>query len=188
MFTSCSTRLRTLVVVLSICLGGIWSMAAPAAGLTDLLVGKLGVSQPQAVGGAGSIFQLAKNQMTAGNFAQLSGAVPDMSSYLAAAPALGTAAPTSGTGGALASAAAKALGGSSALGGGSTALGGTGVPGGEVAGVGGKLATLQQLAPAFEQLGMKQKLIGKFVPVVVDYVKQQGGASTAQLLSGALGF
>ncbi|MCC7127150.1 MAG: DUF2780 domain-containing protein, partial [Acidobacteria bacterium] len=39
-----------------------------------------------------------------------------------------------------------------------------------------------------EQLGMKQKLIGKFVPVIVDYVKQQGGASTAQLLTGALGF
>ncbi|HMM74822.1 MAG TPA: DUF2780 domain-containing protein [Gammaproteobacteria bacterium] len=187
MFKPYSMRLRALLVVLSAGLGGLWSSAAPAAGLSELLVGKLGVSQPQAVGGAGSIFQLAKNQMTAGNFAKLSNAVPDMSSYLAAAPALGTAAPSSGTG-ALASAAAKALGGSGALDG-ATALGGTSALGGEAAaGVGGKLATLQQLAPAFEQLGMKQKLIGKFVPVIVDYVKQQGGASTAQLLSGALGF
>ncbi len=179
MSTLLSFRLRKLFVVFLACLGGGWSAAAPAGGLTELLVGKLGVSQPQAVGGAGSIFQLAKNQMTAGNFAKLSGVVPGMSKYLAAAPALGTAAPGAGTG-ALAGAAAKALGGSSAL-------GGTSPLGGQAA-VGGKLATLQQLAPAFEQLGMKQKLIGKFVPVVVDYVKQQGGASTAQLLSGALGF
>jgi len=171
---------RGLFIALVTCAGGAWSSGAVAGGLADLLVSKVGVTQPQALGGAGSIFKLAKNQMSADNFAQLSGAVPDMDSYLDAAPALGTAAPTlstaapaSGTG-ALAGAAASALGG--------------GALGGQAAAVGGKLATLQQLAPAFEQLGMKQKLVGKFVPVVVDYVKQQGGASTAQLLTGALGF
>lgn len=178
---------RGLFIALVTCAGGAWSSGAMAGGLADLLVSKVGVSQPQALGGAGSIFKLAKNQMSADNFAQLSGAVPDMDSYLEAAPALGTAAPTlstaapaSGTG-ALAGAAVSALGGGAALGGG-------GALGGQAAAVGGKLATLQQLAPAFEQLGMKQKLVGKFVPVVVDYVKQQGGASTAQLLTGALGF
>lgn len=180
MSTLLSLRLRNLIVVLLACLGGGWSAAASAGGLTELLVGKLGVTQPQAVGGAGSIFQLAKKQMTAGNFAKLSGVVPGMSKYLAAAPATSTAATGSGTG-AFAGAAAKALGGSSGL-------DGTSPLGGQAAVVGGKLATLQQLAPAFEQLGMKQKLIGKFVPVVVDYVQQQGGASMAQLLSGALGF
>ena len=157
---------------------------AHAGGLTDLLMSQVGVTQPQAEGGAGSIFKLAKAQMTSANFAKLKGAVPGMNNYLDAAPAVAAASPaasalsptpstTPSTTGALASAAAQALGNSQ--------LGGLG-------GVGGKLATIQQLAPAFEQLGMKQKVITKFVPVVVDYVKQQGGMSTAKLLTGALGF
>ena len=137
-----------------------------AAGLTDLLMSQVGVTQPQAVGGAGSIFKLAQAQMTPGNFAKLKGAVPGMEQYLGAAPALAPVAPATTT-----AAPAQALGGT-----------------GQLGGVGGKLATLQQLAPAFDTLGMKQKMIGKFVPVVVDYVKQQGGLSTAKLLTGALGF
>ena len=147
-----------------------------AAGLTDLLMSQVGVTQPQAVGGAGSIFKLAQAQMTPGNFAKLKGAVPGMDQYLGAAPALAPVAPPTTT-------VAPAATGSK-LAAAAQALGGTG----QLGGVGGKLATLQQLAPAFDQLGLKQKMIGKFVPVVVDYVKQQGGLSTAKLLTGALGF
>lgn len=169
-----SVRIHRTGALLAVLLSAaLTALPARATGLTDLLMSKVGVTQPQAVGGAGSIFQLAKSQMTAGNFAKLSGAVPGMGDYLGAAPALAPAAPSTGSG--LAGAAAQALGGSSAL-------------GGQAAGLSGKLATVQQLAPAFDQLGMKQKMVGKFVPVIVDYVKQQGGASTAKLLTGALGF
>ncbi len=154
------------------------SVAAPnyAAGLTDLLVSKVGVSPVQAEGGAGSIFKLAKSQLTAENFGKLKSAVPAMNKYLAAAPVVppvaeaSAAAPASGSS-QLANAAAKALGNS-----------------GQLAGMSGKLATIQQLAPAFEALGMKSKLAGKFLPVVVDYVKSSGGPSVAKLLTGALGF
>jgi Protein of unknown function VcgC/VcgE (DUF2780) len=154
------------------------SVAAPsqAVGLTDLLVSKVGVSPVQAEGGAGSIFKLAKSQLTAENFGKLKSAVPAMNKYLAAAPVVPpvaeatTTAPASGTS-QLASAAAKVLGNS-----------------GQLAGMSSKLATIQQLAPAFEALGMKSKLAGKFLPVVVDYVKSSGGPSVAKLLTGALGF
>lgn len=166
---------RTTRLVVALAFGSLLSASATAGGLTDLLMSKVGVSQPQAVGGAGSVFQLAKSQMTTANFAKLSGAVPDMGQYLGAAPTLAPTTANASGGSALAGAAAKALGGSGAL-------------GTQAADMGGKLATLQQLAPAFEQLGMKQKMVGKFVPVIVDYVKQQGGASTAKLLTGALGF
>ena len=150
-----------------------------ALGLTDLLVSKVGVSPVQAEGGAGSIFKLAKAQLTAENFGKLKSAVPAMNKYLAAAPAVApvadatpataVAAPAGGTS-QLASAALNALGNS-----------------GPLAGMSGKLATIQQLAPAFEALGMKSKLAGKFLPVVVDYVKSSGGQSVAKLLTGALG-
>jgi len=66
------------------------SLAVPAVhagGLTDLLVQKVGVTAPQANGGAGSIFQLAKSRLTQQAFGRLSKAVPGMDSYLAAAPA-----------------------------------------------------------------------------------------------------
>ena len=41
--------------------------------------------------------------------------------------------------------------------------------------LGGKLQGLQQLAPAFEKLGLKPKMITKFMPVVVNYL--QGSSS-----------
>lgn len=146
--------------------------AASAEGLTDLLVSKVGVTKPQAEGGAGSIFKFAKSQMTKDNFKKIKGAVPDMSTYLGAAPAVESAA-TPGPGdkmGGLAGDAAKMLGGSDAL-----------------SGVTGKLQAAQALAPAFEKLGMKPAMVTKFVPVVVDYVKSSGGAAMARLLTGALG-
>lgn len=170
-------RNTTLVATLCACL---FSGTTFAAGLTDLLVSKVGVTPVQAEGGAGSIFKLAKSQLTADKFARIRTAVPGMDKYLAAAPVLpqpATAAPATGAAaaapatGSLAGAAAKALGNS-----------------GQLGAMGGKLATLQQLAPAFEALGMKGKLAAKFVPVVTEYVQSTGGASAAKLLTGALGF
>ena len=58
-----------------------------AGALTDLLIAKVGVTQPQADGGAGSIFKLARAQMTPENFQKLRSAVPGMDTYLGAAPA-----------------------------------------------------------------------------------------------------
>ena len=56
------------------------------AGLTDVLVSQLGVSQQQALGGAGAIFQAAKANMTQQAFSTLSQSIPGMSEMLAAAP------------------------------------------------------------------------------------------------------
>ena len=60
---------------------------ATAGVLTDLLIAKVGVSQPQADGGAGSIFKLARAQMTPENFQKLRTVVPGFDAYLGAAPA-----------------------------------------------------------------------------------------------------
>lgn len=54
--------------------------------LTDVLVRQLGVSQQQALGGAGAIFQTAKAKMAPQAFNNLSQSVPGMSEMLAAAP------------------------------------------------------------------------------------------------------
>ena len=54
--------------------------------LTDTLVKKLSISNEQAQGGAGALFQLAKSNLDAGQFAELSKAVPEMDSLLSKAP------------------------------------------------------------------------------------------------------
>lgn len=59
-----------------------------ASDLTQLLMSKVGVTQPQAIGGAGSIFKLAQAQMTAENFQKIAAVVPSMKTYLGAAQSL----------------------------------------------------------------------------------------------------
>jgi hypothetical protein len=65
--------------------------------LTDVLVRQLGVSQQQALGGAGAIFQAAKAKMAPQAFNNLSQSVPGISEMLAAAPQVSQ--PLSGAGG-----------------------------------------------------------------------------------------
>jgi len=137
--------------------------AAPSGGLTGLLMQQLGVTEPQATGGAGAIFGLAKTKMPAEDFSKVAAGVPDMDSLLAAAPAAGGAAGglTGVTGGL-----AGAAGG----------LGGTA----------GSLGSLAGLAGSFSSLGMSADMVTKFAPVCVQYLQGAAGPETAGLLQAAL--
>jgi Protein of unknown function VcgC/VcgE (DUF2780) len=125
--------------------------------LTDTLVKKLSISSEQAQGGAGALFQLAKGKLDAGQFAELSKAVPEMDSLLSAAPK---------PSGALS---ALAEGASSALGEANNSYG-----------------NLAGLASAFKVLNLSPDRVDEFVPVVVDYVRANSGALTANMLQSAL--
>ncbi|MBS0587944.1 MAG: DUF2780 domain-containing protein [Proteobacteria bacterium] len=57
-------------------------------GLVDILTHRLGVSQQQALGGAGAIFQMAQSSMNPQAFSTLSRSVPGMSTMLGAAPSI----------------------------------------------------------------------------------------------------
>lgn len=138
---------------------GALASAATSGSLTDLLTSQLGVSNQQAMGGAGAIFELAKSNMSVADFGKLSSVVPGMSQMLAVAPALSGA---TGESAGLLGAAASAMGGGSSL---------------------GSLATL---AGAFQTLGMNSGMASQFLPVVLQYVQGQGGAGTMNLLKAAL--
>lgn len=135
--------------------------AVKNASLTDLLVSRLGVTNQQAMGGAGAIFELAKQNMSVTDFGQVSAAVPGMSGMLAAAPALSAA--TGGGGGGLLGTAAGMMGGQ-----------------------GGSLASMASLGGAFQGLGMNADMASQFLPIVLQYVQSQGGLSTMSLLKAAL--
>ena len=55
-------------------------------GLVDLLSSQLGVTKDQAEGGAGSIFQLAKQNLTDEDFSSIAKAVPGIDQMIGAAP------------------------------------------------------------------------------------------------------
>jgi len=128
------------------------------AGTMDLittLVDTMGITKDQAKGGSGALFQNAKDNLSADDFQKVSDAIPDMDEYLAAAPDV-----KSGLGGSL----GKSL---SSLGGGAA-----------------KAGSMVDLTSAFSKLGMDSGTLGKFVPVVLDFVQSKGGESVAGLLKG----
>ncbi len=183
----------TLIVVVAAGLGLAKTGSAQAQGLADLLVSKLGVTSDQASGGAGAIFNLAKERLAPDQFSQVAGAVPGIDTMMSEAPAAGAGAATgqaasqAGDLGKMTTGAGKAPGGMGSMGSmtgmASKATGGaSGMP----TGAGGAMGNLGALGGSFEQLGMSPDMVQKFVPVVLDYVNSQGGTSAMQLLQGAL--
>ena len=132
--------------------------------LIQQLVSSLGVNEDQAKGGAGLLFNLAKDKLGAGEFQQLTDKIPGVSDLLGAAPAPSTAASAGG-------------GMMGALGGVASSLGAGGL-GDKLGGLG----NLANLASGFSQLGLSSDMVGKFVPVVLSFVQNQGGDSMKGLL------
>lgn len=120
--------------------------------LVNQLVEQLGVTEEQARGGAGMLFNLAKEKLGGGEFSQLSEAVPGIEELAGNAPQAG------GMGGMM-----DKLGGM---------LGGKAESMGQLAG----------LADGFSQLGLSKDMIGEFVPAVLSYVQEQGGDNVRSIL------
>ena len=125
--------------------------------LAELLMQRTGVTQAQAQGGAGALFQVAKNKMQADEFTQLEQAVPGMEGMLGAVPALSQ--PSGGLAGRLSSIAGAS---------------------------GGTAGNLVSVISAFQQQGMSPAMMQQFIPVVIDYVKTRGNDALVNTLSAAL--
>ena len=124
--------------------------------LVQLLTKNLGVTETQASGGAGAIFTMAKQKMSANDFTSLAKAVSGINKMMADAPK----APTK-TG---------LLGKTSSL------LGSSG----------SSVSAAASLANSFSQLGMKEGLVGAFTPIILNYVKEKGGQAVMNALQAAL--
>ncbi|MGZ4955697.1 MAG: DUF2780 domain-containing protein [Methylobacter sp.] len=125
--------------------------------LAELLMQRTGVTQAQAQGGAGALFQVAKNKMQADEFTQLEQAVPGMEGMLGAVPVLSQ--PSGGLAGRLSSIAGAS---------------------------GGTAGNLVSVISAFQQQGMSPAMMQQFIPVVIDYVKTRGNDALVNTLSAAL--
>jgi len=154
--------------------------AADAGGLVNALTSQLGVTKPQAEGGAGALFNLAKQRMAPDQFGQVQSQVPGIDGLMGSAPG---ASSNSGSnegstgGGGLAGMASGALG----------SLGdGSGGGGSSDGGAMGGLGALAPLAGTFSSLGLSPDMAGKFLPVVLQYLNSSGGGGAAGLLRSAL--
>ena len=136
--------------------------------LIQQLVSSLGVNEDQAKGGAGLLFDLAKEKLGAGEFQQIANQIPGVGNLLGAAPEPSTAASAGG-------------GMMGALGGAAAALG----AGGLADKLGG-LGNLAELASGFSKLGLSSDMVGKFVPIVLSFVQSKGGDGVKGLLEKAL--
>ncbi|RLW52672.1 MAG: hypothetical protein B6D76_14845 [gamma proteobacterium symbiont of Stewartia floridana] len=124
--------------------------------LVQQLVSGAGVSQEQAEGGAGLLFGLVKDQLSSGDFSQVSSAIPGIESLIDAAP-------SEDSGG---------LGG--LLGGVASAIGGD------------QLGNMASLASGFSKLDLDAGMIGKFVPIVLSFLQSQGGDALSDLVAKVL--
>lgn len=131
--------------------------------LVQMLTSNLGVNEDQAKGGAGMLFNMAKEQLGTSEFQQIADAVPGIGNLISAAP--------------------SADGGGDSGGGVMGMLGGLASSLGENAGGLGSLATL---AGGFSKLGLDAEMVGKFVPQVLQYVQNQGGDGVKNLLEKVL--
>ena len=134
-----------------------------AAGLLTSLGSQLNVTPEQAMGGAGAMLGLARNQLSGQDFTELSKNVPGLDQI----------------------AGNSALSGLSGLGG---LLGGGVDKNPLLNGLLGNVKDTKDLNNAFSALGMDTGMIGLFAPVILQYLGQQGVAgSLLQNLGGIWG-
>lgn len=124
--------------------------------LLQMLTSQLGVSEEQAQGGAGLLFKMAKEKLGADEFAQVASAVPNIENLISSAPEAG--------------------GVSAALGGLASSFGGGA----------GQLGNLASLAGGFKNLNLDSGMVGKFIPVVMNFVQLEGGDTIKNILEKVL--
>jgi hypothetical protein len=142
---------------------GIVAAAPKAAGLLNTLGSQLDITPEQAIGGAGAMLGLARNQLSGQDFSELSKTVPGL------AQIAGNSAISGLTG----------LGGLLGAGSDKNAL---------LDGLLGNVKDTKDLNNAFSALGMDTGMVGVFAPVILQYLGQQGVAgSLLQNLGGIWG-
>jgi hypothetical protein len=170
-------RFRALAVMCAIVLlSGVPTAFASASGLVGLLTQQLGVTETQAKGGAGALFDFAKSKLSKADFAKVAAAVPGMDDLLRAAP-------KSGGTGSMGSGVSGMLGGASSK---SREIGGALGSASSVGSNAEKLGSLSGLVSSFSKLGLSADMVQQFIPPVLSFVENNGGKIARDLLASVL--
>ena len=121
--------------------------------LIEMLTSQLGITDEKATGGAGLIFNLAKEKLGSGEFDSIAKLVPGIENMMGSAPEAG------GLAGALGGL-ASAFGGDSAS----------------------KLGNLATLVGGFKELDLDSDMIASFGKVIMSFIESQGDDSVKAIL------
>ena len=147
-----------IVVMLGLfCFGLSTSYASGTGNLVSLLMDQLGVTEPQAEGGAGAVFKTAKDNLNVNEYATLTNSMPEIPGLVEKAPE------ATKKNSDLMSHASSLLGDS-----------------------GKKVETASSLLDSFGSLGMDSDMLSKFSPVIMDYAQKNGGDVCVKLLQSVL--
>ncbi len=147
-----------LLFVSSACssIPGMGDNASGTGTLISLLTSKLGVNTEQAIGGTAALFGSAKKNLSTDDFSSVTESLPEIKSLL-----------------------------------GKTTKDGRGVASKlELSSAENDQAGAKEegnnLTKQFSKLGLSSDMVGKFIPIVLDYAKSSGGDNVMNLLKGAL--
>ena len=138
------------------------AVTGEASGTMDLvkmLTSQLGVTEPQASGGAGSLFKMAKGMLSEEDFGQVSGAIPGIGDLMNSAPVVSES--TAGT-------SDKMAGLAQGLGSVTKAVEGA-----------NKYAAVYD---QFKQMGLNTEMVSQFIPIVLSFANSAGGESVMNIL------
>lgn len=124
--------------------------------LLQEIVKQLGVSEDQAKGGTGMIFNLAKNKLGPDEFGRIAELLPGMDELIDSAPQPGGIA---------------------------SAIGGIASAFGQKA---GHLGDMAGLISGFKSLDLDSGMVTKFIPIILSFVKGKGGEGLGGLLEEVL--
>jgi len=138
------------------------SAATDTSGTMDLvrmLTSQLGVTEPQAKGGAGALFDMAKGALSETDYGQVSSAIPGIADLIKAAPAVSKS--TSDT---------------------SSKIGGLAGGLGSLTKAVDNANKFAAVTDQFKQLGLKADMVSEFIPVLLSFANSAGGESVMKIL------
>jgi len=157
-------KIAVLIAVFSFLLmsfsaGMVCAETSGTMGLVKLLTDQLGVTEPQATGGAGALFGMAKGALSETDYGQVAAAIPGIGDMIKSAPAVSkSTSDISGKIGGLA--------------------GGLGAVTKAVDSANKFAAVNDQ----FKQLGLDAGMVAQFIPVLLSFANSAGGEKVMNIL------
>jgi hypothetical protein len=136
--------------------------AADSGGAMDLvgmLTSQLGVTEPQAAGGAGALFGMAKGALSESDYGQVAGALTGIEDLISQAPEI--------------SQKKSDMAGK---------IGGMTAGMGSLKGIADSVGGMALVTDQFAKLGLDEGMVSQFIPIILSYANSAGGETVMNLL------
>jgi len=146
-------------LVMSFSAGMVGAETSGTMDLVNMLTSQLGVTEPQATGGAGALFGMAKGALSETDYGQVAGAIPGIEGLINTAPAVSES--TSDVSG---------------------KIGGLAGGLGSITKAVDSANTFAAVNDQFKQLGLDAGMVSQFIPVLLSFADSAGGESVMNIL------